>query len=224
MELIKILESFEGGHATEKTIQLKFAELAKQLLYGGHFRVMNSMDIYLEEIEFYYHEEGDSKMKDPIMYHTIDRTGNEGLPYFERGRFNMHTSGVDVTFENEKESYRASFLIRAYSYMKGNKKFIERRSTYIYDDMFFMGIPLGKPIEIEWVEDKIDKDLEHLTLKEKCRLNVPEYEKDADDNYVKDENGNYIKMKATTQRKEDTFVYSKVRYVKCKRKWSFSKH
>lgn len=223
MELKNILATFSGGNSTEEKINQEFSKLAKKLLYGGHFRVMNSKDIYLEEIEFYYHEEGDSSMKDPIMYHTADRTRNKNLPYFEIGRFNMHTSGVDVTFENKDDSYRASFLIRAYSYMDGNKKIIERRSTYIYDDMFFMGIPLDESIEIEWVEDEMDESIKNLTLEGTWRLNVPEYEKDLDGKYIKDEKGNYIKRSATTQKAENIFSYSGNKYVKCHKPWRFIK-
>lgn len=222
MKLNDILSSFKGGHfSSEDALTAEFAKLAKKLLYGGHFRVMNSKDIYLEEIEFYYHEEGDgkNKIKDPIMYHTNDHDGKV-LPYFKLGRFNLHTSGVDVTFENEKEAYRASFLIRAYS-IKGD---IEHRSTYIYDDMLYMGIPIGESIEIEWVEDEIDKNIENLQIEGTCRINVPEYEKNESGEYKKDEKGKYIKRVALdTDVQEDTFMYSKVRYVKCHRQWRFTK-
>lgn len=223
MKLNDILSSFNGGHfSSEDALTAEFAKLAKKLLYGGHFRVMNSKDIYLEEIEFYYHEEGDgkNKIKDPIMYHTNDHDGKT-LPYFKLGRFNLHTSGVDVTFENKKEAYRASFLIRAYSIDKGD---IEHRSTYIYDDMLYMGIPIGEPIEIEWIEDEIDKNIENLQLEGTWRINVPEYEKNESGEYEKDEKGKYIKREALESHcKEDTFVYSKIRYVKCHRPWRFVK-
>lgn len=72
MELKDILATFSGGNSTEEKINKEFSELAKKLLYGGHFRVMNSKNIYLEEIEFYYHEEGDSSMKDPSMLQSKD--------------------------------------------------------------------------------------------------------------------------------------------------------
>lgn len=211
MELKDILATFSGGNSTEEKINKEFSELAKKLLYGGHFRVMNSKNIYLEEIEFYYHEEGDSSMKDPIMYHTIDRTGIKDLPYFKVGRFNMHTSGVDVTFENEEKSYRASFLIRAYSVDHGK---IETRSTYIYDDMFYMGIPTDESIEIEWIEDEIEKRFEGIVPEGTWRRNVPEYE-------LKD--GKYEKKPAINPDDKNTFSYSGNKYVKCHKPWRFIK-
>lgn len=218
MSLKEILSSFKGGNSSEENINEEFARMAKYLLYGGHFRVINSKDIYLEEIEFYYHEE-DGRIKDPIMYHTNDHEGKQ-VPYYKLGRFNMHTSGVDVTFENEEKQYRASFLIRAYS-VDDNP--VETRSTYIYDDMFYMGIPFDEPIEIEWVEDKMDDNVQALKLKGTWRKNVPEYKRYEDGCYVKDKDGKYIKEE-TTEVNDHTFVYGKSRYVKCHKPWRFIKH
>lgn len=132
----------------------------------------------------------------------------------------MHTSGVDVTFENEEKQYRASFLIRAYS-VDDNP--VETRSTYIYDDMFYMGIPFDEPIEIEWVEDKMDDNVQALKLKGTWRKNVPEYKRYEDGCYVKDKDGKYIKEE-TTEVNDHTFVYGKSRYVKCHKPWRFIKH
>lgn len=217
MSLKKILSSFNGGNSSESIINEEFARIAKHLLYGGHFRVMNSKNIYLEEIEFYYHEESGS-IKDPIMYHTNDHEG-KNLPYFKLGRFNMHTSGVDVTFENEEKKFRASFLIRAYSVDHAP---IETRSTYIYDDMFDMGIPFDEAIEIEWVEDVMSDDIKKQPMKGTWRRNVPEYKKDVNGYYAKDENGKY-KKEETTEISDNTFAYGKYRYVKCHKPWRFIK-
>lgn len=178
---------------------------------------MNSKNIYLEEIEFYYHEECGC-IKDPIMYHTNDHEG-KSVPYYKLGRFNMHTSGVDVTFENEEKQYRASFLIRAYRVDDGPK---QMNSTFIYDDMFFMGIPFDEPIEIEWVEDKMDDNVKALSLKGVWRRNVPEYKRDEDGCYVKDDDSKYIKEE-TTEISDNTFAYGKTRYVKCHKPWRFIK-
>lgn len=218
MSLKEILSSFNGGASSEEIINEVFARMAKQLLYGGHFRVLNSKNIYLEEIEFYYHEE-DGRIKDPIMYHTNDHEGKQ-VSYYKLGRFNMHTSGVDVTFENEEKQYRASFLIRAY---RVDNNPIETRSTYIYDDMFGMGIPFDEPIEIEWVEDKMDDNVKALSLKGTWRKNVPEYKRDEDGCYVKGIDGKYIKEE-TTEVNDNTFAYGKSRYVKCHKPWRFIKH
>lgn len=212
MKLNEILATFHGGTSKKKDIDDKFAKLAMKLFYGGHFRVMDSKDVYLEEIEFYYHEENGS-IKDPIMYHTNDHaTNGKALPYFKLGRFNMHTSGVDVTFENEEKQYRASFLIRAYSVDNGP---IERRSTFIYDDMFYMGIPTDEPIEIEWVEDEMDETAPTEPLEGTWRKNVPMFEKDED--------GNYQKVVTEETDEQTTFACGGVRYMKCNRPWHFIK-
>lgn len=49
-------------------------------ILAGHFRVTNNAggtkqvrNIYPTAIELYYHEEGNGRFKDPIMYHTTDR-------------------------------------------------------------------------------------------------------------------------------------------------------
>lgn len=212
MKLNEILATFQGGSSDLKLINKELAKLAMKLFYGGHFRVMDSKNVYLEEIEFYYHEENGS-IKDPIMYHTNDHAANgKALPYFKLGRFNMHTSGVDVTFENEEKQYRASFLIRAYSVDNGP---IERRSTFIYDDMFYMGIPTDERIEIEWVEDEMDETAPTEPLKGTWRKNVPMFEMDED--------GNYQKVVTEETDEKTTFACNGVRYMKCDRPWHFIK-
>ena len=122
----------------EKELSKQFGQLAERLLYGGYFSV-NNKRIYLEEIEFYYHEE-EGSLKDPAMYHTNAHQGKESLEYFVPGSLNCHVSGIDVTFENEEKKYRASFLIRGYRVERFNDgewkvkegKAFEKRSTYIY--------------------------------------------------------------------------------------------
>lgn len=222
MDLYRILSSFEGGNETEDSLKQKFSKMAKELMYGGHFLVGGQRHIYLEEIEFYYHEEKEDGIKDPVMYHTNDHEGRE-VPYFETGRFNMHPSGVDVTFENEKGAYRASFLIRAYSVVSDSlNKSKETRSTYIYDDMFYMGVPMHKPIEIEWVEDTMDTNIGKLSLEGIGRVNVAEYEKE-DGRYKKGADGKYIKQKTESKDSKVSFSVSGTRYKKCTRPWRFVK-
>ena len=97
----------------EKELSKQFGQLAERLLYGGYFSVNNKITIYLEEIEFYYHQELEGGLKDPAMYHTNAHQG-QSLEYFVPGSLNCHVSGIDVTFENEEKKYRASFLIRGY--------------------------------------------------------------------------------------------------------------
>ena len=186
--LICILKGFHGGQMTEKELYEEFVNLARQLFFDGHFEVAVegkcNRKIYLQAIEFYYHEEDENGIKDPVMYHSNDHEKRE-LPYFEIGRFNMHQSGVDVTFENPQKHYRASFLIRAYSFEPNptEKKKCEVRSTHIYDDMFFMGVPMDKSIEITWAND--NEDSSNWKSNGMWRLNVADYEKDEKGKYIK---------------------------------------
>ena len=187
--MIEILKAFKGVVDIPQEHKLaslneQFRGMAKELLYGGYFLIEGKTRICLDDIEFYYHEEEEDGLKDPIMYHTNDHEGKE-IPYFEIGRLNLHISGIDVTFENEEKKYRASFLIRGLHVENYDKPYnpcstqIENYdpcSTHIYDEMLYMGVPLGKPIEIEWVtKDLPPKDSFKLSEGE-WRKNVAEYE------------------------------------------------
>ena len=141
-----ILEKFTGAteekslEQKERKLYIQFCNMAKELLYGGYFLIDEKKKIFLDDIEFYYHEEGDEhegKLKDLAMYHTNDHEGRERntkLPYFKIGRLNLHQSGVDVTFENEEKSYRASFLIRGF-HVDGME--YDSHSLHIYDKMLY---------------------------------------------------------------------------------------
>ena len=159
--LNSVLDSFQGvteiKDEKEKLSNLssQFEAIAKDVLLGGCFEINGVRRIYPLEIEFYYHEEGENGLKDPVMYHTADHDGKM-LDYYPLGSLNCHISGMDVTFENQEKQYRASFLIRKYrvcEYESGEwveKKEFEKRSTYIYEDMF-MNIPLSDGINVKWV-------------------------------------------------------------------------
>lgn len=216
-ELIELLKTFKGGSSDEKEITGQFAELAKEILYGGHIIVSHAEEtrnIYPEIIEFYYHEENGS-IKDPIMYHTnFHAPKGTTYPYFECSRLNLHQSGIDVTFEDGEKQYRASFLIRAYSVDNGE---VETRSTYLYDAMFDMPLPFT----IEWKQEEIAKD--DRKLKGFWRQNVAKYEQDENGDYMK-KNGTYEKMTAKgTEDEKDIFSYNGKKYVKCDRMWRFEK-
>jgi len=191
----------------------QFCQMAKELLYGGYFLIEGKKRLYLDDIEFYYHEEGSDGLKDPIMYHTNDNEGkgNE-IPYFEIGRFNLHISGVDVTFENKAKHYRASFLIRGFHV---DEHEYDGHSTHVYDEMLYMGLPLGKPIEIEWVSEDQDGK-ENYIPKGEPRQNVAEYEY---------KNGKYSKIEYHEKVFDPNmyFRYSGKIYKKCQRKWRFRK-
>ncbi len=163
--IYKTLSDFTG--VTDITDEyLKFSKLsemfsiiAKRVFFGGYFQINDARRIYPEELEFYYHEEANDGLKDPVMYHTEDHE-KKSLPYFPLGAFNFHVSGLDVTFENKEKQYRASFLIRGYKVCEYDgkewkeTKSLENRSTYIYEDML-MNIPIFCGINIRWIDEHL---------------------------------------------------------------------
>ena len=109
---------YKGNDVDELTG--KFKELAPYFLSGGYIKVRDEYRIYLTTVEFYFHSEKDDGIKDPIVYHRNGRMVLDNdkyapkLPYFPFMSLHAHDSGYDITFENDKEQYRASALIRAY--------------------------------------------------------------------------------------------------------------
>ena len=194
-----------------------FMPCAKHVL-AGHFKVL-SRKIYPTAIELYYHEEGAGRFKDPIMYHTNDRKlaehedyfinrGITELPYFPFGSLHPHTSGIDVTFENPQEQYRASLLIREYEVDYGDgKRHLVKNSTDIYDDMLVAGIPLENLDWIEWCDGEMLKEED---IVRRWRRNVPDY-RQVEGRWVKNTEG------------EPSFVSSGVRYAKCPFDWQFAR-
>jgi hypothetical protein len=165
-----------------------FEPCAKEILLNGYFLVKNKYIIELGSIELYYHEEN-GPIKDYIMYHRENRIYskikeyNKGeLPYFDFGSLNLHQSGVDITFENEQEKYRASFLIRAFRVIpkddnvSNNQIVFDSRSTYIFDELFYSGILWGQGSEsaIKWVSCD-NKNIENIALLREPRRNVCKY-------------------------------------------------
>lgn len=155
--LNQALTEFNARNADDNTIQGMFAEIAVIVLSGGYFLVNESTRIYPMDIEFYlYGERVDDPnwMKDINMYHK-----GKDVPYFPIvGTFYPHESGVDVTFENETEQYRASFLIRGYKYEKNGPKVEKPR--YLWEDLFGYGSFLGDGLKIKWVDAYDDADVE----------------------------------------------------------------
>ena len=137
-----ILEAFQGANGDVKLLLEEMNELAHHFFFGGYYQV-NNRKIYLRDIEFYYHEEGEgAKIKDYIMYHISDKIKDPTMKneYYPLGSFNAHVSGVDFTFENKKKEYRASILIRGIKVIdKDSKPIIESRPTYVYDGSLVMG-------------------------------------------------------------------------------------
>lgn len=187
-KLIEILKQFDQERTksnpwNEEAVANCFYPLAEQILCKGYFLVNGKYIIDLGAIELYYHEE-DGEIKDPKMYHINEHLPKkykemfkheDGYPYFTIGSFNLHQSGIDVTFENEKNKYRASFLIRSYRVLTNVKDLVNREieydpySTHIYDDLFYSGLLLStnEKTSIEWIEyDKGGK------IEQKTRKNI----------------------------------------------------
>ena len=229
--LFRGLESFQGvtefKDEKEKlsSLSLQFETIAKDVLLGGYFKINGMRRIYPLEIEFYYHEEGEDGLKDPVMYHTADHE-KVAPEYFPLGALNCHLSGIDVTFENKEKQYRASFLIRKYrvcEYESGEwveKKECEKRSTYIYEDMF-MNIPLSDGINVKWVDVKPINPAEDIYSKP--RINVAEYERDNNGKFRKVEISGDDYNKLSKDEKDDYFSYSGKRLKMCKRMWNYYK-
>ena len=227
--LNSVLDSFQGvteiKDEKEKLSHLssQFEAIAKDVLFGGCFEINGVRRIYPLEIEFYYHEEGENGLKDPVMYHTADHDGKM-LDYYPLGSLNCHISGMDVTFENQEKQYRASFLIRKYrvcEYESGEwveKKECEKRSTYIYEDMF-MNIPLSDGINVKWVNVEPINPAEEILSKP--RINVAEYERDNNGKFRKVEISGDDYNKLSKDEKDDYFSYSGKRLKMCKRMWNY---
>ena len=148
--LAQTIEAFDPKKADESTIQDQFWSIAEVALYGGYFLVNEKAHIYPVEIEFYLYVEDEPKgswQRDANMYHK----GN-GVPYFPKeGSLYPHRSGVDYTFENEEQKYRASFLIRRYKYEVGGE--IIKNPTYLWEDLFGYNSITGKGLTIRWVDE-----------------------------------------------------------------------
>lgn len=231
-EYVKTIKSLVSRKTYADEIAQCFIPCAKKIL-AGHFEVKYKVgkDVLIRKVqptvlELYYHEEKDGGFRDPIMYHTDYRkrtekkangetyfslTGLTELPYYPIGSLNPHTSGIDVTFENAQEKYRASFLIRAYSveYENGKTRAVDN-STEIYDDLLLNGISLENADWIEWIDGKEDAQLKERNW----RRNVPDYDK------VSDSPELWVKKKAT---EGETFSIGGVRYAKCPLNWQFAK-
>lgn len=119
--LCKILSEKDGTNKLQEELK----KLANSFLCGGYISVKdgNGKEVYrifLHTIEYYLHpEEGcvipnENKIQDDIMYHRNGKGIEGDYPYLPIMSLHAHDSGYDIAFENEKEKYRASALIREY--------------------------------------------------------------------------------------------------------------
>lgn len=228
----------KSDNLKEETIATDaFLPCAEQILCNGYFLVNDEFILDIKSIELYYHEEN-GDIKDYVMYHTnnryptertdnvinplVKRMGNR-LPYFELGTMNIHQSGLDITFENEEKAYRASFLIREYRILKKDdygkdcsSAIFDKHSTHIFDDLFYLGIPFNKKLNIKWCESDV---YSKHKVKQEARVNVAK-------EYVRNEKTLvYEKKPANIEdvNEGDYFRYGKNYYLKCTREWRFTR-
>lgn len=175
-----LLKEFDGRGLSEDQLIEKFEDIAKASIYGGHFRVNDDYNIYIHEIEFYFHSENESEstIHDWAMYHRNHKGIN--VDYFPVGSLHPHRSGIDVTFER-KDSYRASFLIRKYRI--GDK--VIKMPSYLREDLLgYTGCILGDGPHISWIDDDYKNT---PVLLRGIRMNLSAY--DANGNLLFDEQG-----------------------------------
>lgn len=163
-------EHFPDDISSDSIIASCFHPIADIILYNGHFIITckkgNSsfeFGIRVDALELYYNEEVQNGYVDEKMYHINSRIpyymkahGISEYPYYEFGSFNLHQSGIDVTFENEEKRYRASFLIRKFSIVEANGNDIknstktDKYSTHIFDYFFLNGVSDNACSSIHW--------------------------------------------------------------------------
>lgn len=110
----KLLAFSKNTKEAEEKLQEEFSKLAPFFISGGYIKVREDYRVYPTTVEFYFHSEMDDGVKDPIVYHRDNNKVQGKIPYFSVMTLHAHDSGYDITFENPKEEYRASVLIRAY--------------------------------------------------------------------------------------------------------------
>lgn len=214
MDLYKILNDFTLENNTRRQnlgdenplVALQeppqeFVDVAKAIL-SGHFHVTTINDekrIYPTCVEFYYHEEQDNGVKDPIVYHRNHKkiSGDDMPNVFSLGVLHNHVSGIDIIFEKKANAankivtgiVRASALIREFmvkdkdgNIIKAvkNGKEIDKddRSTYLYQALFGQ-FSIFDGFTIKWVDGKAE-DFDSIKLQYCHRKNVMKYREPQD--------------------------------------------
>lgn len=186
MELSVLLKNFHGASTSHDAVPLdsalnkQFKELAHHFICGGYIEVKSgktSRRIYIDDIEFYYHEEASAAngITDPIVYHRDhlqpERRKDKTETYFRIGQLNLHQSGIDITFENEKLHYRASALIRGYRIDTDGESV--SFSTHLYDDLF-KDMSVTDGINVRWVDK--ESLIRQMDSQVYTRQNVKKYD------------------------------------------------
>ena len=146
--LLECLQEFKGaqsynGKSRLECVTEEFRILAQKFLFGGYIKVGDYYDIYIDNVEFYYHEEEgkgyseSDRITDPIVYHRSAKFPDRKLPPFPIMTLHSHQSGIDIAFEDPDGKYRASVLIREFSvidhFNKKEERMADSRSQYLFD-------------------------------------------------------------------------------------------
>lgn len=169
-----------------------FLQIAGKLLNGGHFVVADENDevirrVFLHKVEFYYHEEFEGGIKDYIVYHRNPENPKKRpnpLPAFPIGSLHTHVSGVDITFEDNRNPanprYRASVLVRSFRVEEEKEvpgmcfsSEVNDYPTYFYNALFMGTNVIGGKTKVFWQDNEVRQCEEP-----KCepRHNVGEFE------------------------------------------------
>lgn len=180
------LEQFAPAN-TVSGLTKQFEDIA-QIVFNGRFVVNREYEIKPISIEFYFHDEENKSIIEPQMYHVGE------YPYFPIGAICPNRSGVDMTFEREGK-YRASFLIRGYTYKslvdekeedftnKASKKLKEGeidkfKPQCLWEDLFGNASIFGKGLSIVWMDNE---DFKKVRIMSSARINVKKIEGEVTD-------------------------------------------
>lgn len=194
-------------YSRTKLLENQMESLAKQFLYGGYINVRGldgehpiNRKIYFTAIEFYYHEcekagvDDASRITDYIMYHIPDVNSSKSKDDWSqrvlpKGGLHIHQSGVDVTFEDSQDRFRASILIREFVVIENDKQLSsipEIHSTFIKHELL-EEIPIhvaSRPMCIQWTDEPLagETDIECCS-----RVRVPkcDLEERKDGSYIR---------------------------------------
>lgn len=181
------LEQFVPANTVDGLTE-QFESIA-QIVFNGRFVVNGEYEIYPIDIEFYFHDEENKSITEPQMYHV-----GKNLPYFPIGSICPNRSGIDMTFEREGK-YRASFLIRGYTYKslakddeetytnKTSQKLkdgeIEKfKPQYLWEDLLGNASIFGNGLSIVWADNE---DYNKVRIRSSARVNVPKIEGEKED-------------------------------------------
>ena len=167
--LESLLHDFEGAKGSEENLTRLFDEIAQRILFGGYFEVETGDEvvrIYMKDVEFYYHEMGNDRFQDPIMYRK------DAVIPLPIGSFYLHVSGVDLTIERRNE-FRAAILLRSFTINEQEGE-LEKRPTYLYDYLFKGISPFSTNYRLKWVDRE---EWAEGNVFRTVRKNVPCYDK-----------------------------------------------